>query len=103
MDIVVDSGPCDEFGDGMERLARCPFVWPGPSPQLLPSASAAALLDAKAGHMFQQRGLVLRQAVCSPPNPYLITSNQENDFEPLPILGYTMYVFCSVFTMRKWP
>ena len=39
------------MGDGMERLARCPFVWPGPSPQLLPSASAAALLDAKAGHL----------------------------------------------------
>ena len=43
----------------MERLARCPFVWSGPSPRLLPSASAAALLDVKAGHVSQQRGLVL--------------------------------------------
>lgn len=43
----------------MERLARCPFLWPGPSPRLLPSASAAALLGAKAGHVSQQRGLVL--------------------------------------------
>lgn len=67
----------------MEKLARCPFVWSGPSPRLLPSTSAAALLDVKAGHVSQQRGLVLRQAVCSPPNPYLITLNQESDFSNL--------------------
>lgn len=48
----VDSGPCEEFGDGLERPARCPLGRPGHSAHSSSAGptSAAALwqLDAEA-------------------------------------------------------
>lgn len=34
LEAAVDSGPCDEFGDGIQRPARCPLGRPGHGAQL---------------------------------------------------------------------
>lgn len=84
LEMAVDSGPCDEFGDGLKRPVRCPLGRPGHSAHSCQHgahlSSSPVRLGVEAGVYVLAGRLGANDRPSLLPYRYSITSNQENDF-----------------------